>query len=343
VTIVILGIDLGKNSCSLVGLGESGAVVLRRRMRRQTILSFAAKLPACVVAMEACCGAHYLGRLLMAQGHTVRLMSPEYVRPYVKAQKNDDRDAEAIAEAASRPTMRFVELKSEEQLDIQTLHRVRSRLVAARRTLLNQLRALLLERGHIFPQGRRKLEQALDALSDDPAFAVSPRMRQLVIDMRAEWHDLDRRIAALNAEFVELARSDEAAGRLTTIPGIGVLNATALVAAVGDASAFRRARDLGAWLGLVPKQHTTGGKPKLLGISKRGNKYLRMLFIHGARAAMPTLTKSASPLGAWLRGLLARTHRNIAVVALANKLARIAWAMLRRDKGFELNHGAAAG
>jgi transposase len=241
-TIVILGIDLGKNSCSVVGLDESGAVVLRRRMRRQTILGFAAKLPACVVAMEACCGAHYLGRLLTNQGHTVKLMSPEYVRPYVKAQKNDDRDAEAIAEAASRPTMRFVELKSEEQLDTQTLHRVRSRLVAARKTLLNQLRAILLERGHIFPQGRRKLDHALESLVDDPAFAVSRRMRQLVIDMRAEWQDLDRRIAALNAEFVELVRSDAAARRLTSIPGIGVLNATALVAAVGDASAFRRGR-----------------------------------------------------------------------------------------------------
>jgi transposase len=166
--IVTLGIDLGKNSCSVVGLDESGAVVLRRRMRRQTILGFAAKLPTCVIAMEACCGAHYLGRLLASQGHMVRLMSPEYVRPYVKAQKNDDRDAEAIAEAASRPTMRFVELKSEAQLDVQTLHRVRSRLVATRKTLLNQLRALLLERGHIFPQGRRKLEQALEIPIDDP-------------------------------------------------------------------------------------------------------------------------------------------------------------------------------
>src|SRR5215212_9228371 len=290
----ILGVDLGKNSCSIVGLDGAGRVLLRRRTRREGVIALAAKLPGCVVAMEACCGAHHLGRLLVEQGHEVRLMSPEYVRPYVKAQKNDDRDAEAIAEAASRPTMRFVELKSEEQLDIQTLHRVRSRLVAARKTLLNQLRALLLERGHIFPQGRRKLEQALDALIDDPAFAVSPRMRQLVIDMRAEWQELDRRIAALNAEFVELARCDVAARRLTTIPGIGVLNATALVAAVGDASAFRKGRDLAAWLGLVPRQHTTGGRPKLLGITKRGNKYLRMLFIHGARAAMPWIAKAQS-------------------------------------------------
>jgi len=341
--IAVLGIDLGKNSCSIAGLDETGRVVLRRRLTREGVIGLCAKLPACVMAMEACCGAHHLGRVLREQGHEVRLMSPEYVQPYVKAQKNDERDAEAIAEAASRPTMRYVELKSEEQLDIQTLHRVRSRLVAARKTLLNQLRAILLERGHTFPTGRRTLERALDALLDDPAFALSGRMHQLVVDIRAEWRDLDRRIASLNAEFVELARSDAAARRLTTIPGIGVLNATALVAAIGDAGSFRRGRDLGAWLGLVPKQHTTGGRPKLLGISKRGNKYLRMLFIHGARAALPTLAKSATPLGAWLRGLLARTHRNIAIVALANKLARIAWAMLRRDRDFELSHGSVAG
>jgi len=342
VAIVILGIDLGKNVCSLVGVDEDGAVVLRRRMRRQTVLTFAAKLPSCVVAMEACCGAHHLGRLLTAQGHTVKLMSPEYVRPYVKAQKNDDRDAEGIAEAASRPTMRFVDLKSQEQLDLQSLHRVRSRLVGVRRTLLNQLRAILLERGHIFPQGRRRFEAAIDTLVADPAYEISSRIRQLVIDIRSEWQALDSRIEALNGEFVAIARHDETARRLVTIPGVGVLNATALVAAVGDGAAFRRGRDLGAWLGLVPK-HTTGGKPKLLGISKRGNKYLRMLFIHGARAAMPSLSASQSPLGEWLRGLLARTHRNIAIVALANKLARIAWATLRRKTSFDLRHLAVAG
>lgn len=338
--IVILGIDLGKNSCSVVGLDEAGTVVARRRMRRPTLIAFAAKLPACVVAMEACCGAHHVGRLLVAQGHTVKLMSPEYVRPYVKAQKNDDRDAEAIAEAASRPTMRFVELKSEDQLDCQSLHRVRSRLVGARKTLMNQLRAILLERGYVIPQGRRKLQQVVDDLLADPAFAVSPRVRELVAEIGGEWRALDDRIDALNREFLERARADEAARRLTTIPGIGVLNATALIAAVGDGSAFRRARDLAAWLGLVPRQHTTGGKPRLLGITKRGNKYLRMLFIHGARAAMPTLARSDTALGAWLRGLLARAHHNVAVVALANKLARMAWAMLRRNSTFNLAHGA---
>ncbi len=332
--IAVLGIDLGKNSCSVAGLDQEGRVVLRRRMRRDTIMALGSSLPPCIVAMEACCGAHHLGRVLATQGHTIRLMSPEYVRPYVKAQKNDDRDAEAIAEAATRPTMRFVALKSEEQLDCQSLHRVRARLVTARTTLINQLRAILLERGHIIPQGRRALEQALpDILAHSDR--ISGRMRQLVEEMQAEWEALDLRITALNREFLERARADEAVRRLVTIPGIGVLNATALIAAVGDVAAFQRGRDLAAWLGLVPRQHTTGGKPKLLGISKRGNKYLRMLFIHGARAAMPWLAKTRTPLGAWLRGLLARAHRNVAIVALANKLARIAWATLRHGSSFQ--------
>ena len=186
-SIVILGIDLGKNSCSVVGVDAAGVVVVRRPMRRQTLIDYVAKLPACVIAMEACCGAHHLGRLFASQGHEIRLMSPEYVRPYVKAQKNDDRDAERIAEAASRPTMRFVELKSQEQLDIQTLHRVRSRLVAERTNLINQMRAILLERGVIFPAGRRKFELGLDVMLTGEDTTLSPRLRQLVGELRAEW------------------------------------------------------------------------------------------------------------------------------------------------------------
>lgn len=335
-SIVTIGIDLGKNSCSLAGLDERGAVVLRRRMQPATVVSFASKLAPCTIAMEACCGAHHLGRMLTAQGHTVKLMSPEYVRPYVKAQKNDDRDAEAIAEAATRPTMRFVELKSQEELDIQTLHRVRSRLVTARTTLINQLRAILLERGATFAQGRRKFETGLDAMLADAERLPPGRIRQLILDMREEWSALDRRIVALDEEFAVLARTDEAARRLTSIPGVGALNATALVAAVGRAESFDHARDLGAFLGLVPRQHTTGGKPRLLGISKRGNAYLRTLLIHGARAALPSLAKSETALGAWLRSLLARCHHNTVVVALANKLARIAWALLRREETFSI-------
>jgi transposase len=341
--IAVIGIDLGKNSCSLVALDHSGAVVKRRRMRPESIPAFTRTIPPCVVAMEACCGAHHLGRLLKAQGHTVRLMSPEYVRPYVKAQKNDDRDAEAIAEAATRPTMRFVELKSEERLDMQILHRARDRLVGERTALINQLRAILLERGMTVPRGRHKLEQYLAAMPDpDSDTSLSPRTRRLIDDMRAEWAELDRRIAAFDNEFASCARADADARRLATIPGIGVLNATALVAAVGKGETFARGRDLAAWLGLVPRQITTGGKPRLVGITKRGNKYLRRLLIHGARSAMPGLAASATPLGDWLRGLMQRVHKNAAVVALANKLARIVWVVLHRGEEFNADAVRAA-
>jgi transposase len=290
--IAVIGIDLGKNSCSVVALDLAGAVVKRRRMRPNSIASFTKDIAPCITAMEACCGAHHLGRTLASQGHHVRLMSPDYVRPYVKAQKNDDRDAEAIAEAASRPTMRFVELKSEAQLDMQTLHRARDRLIGERTALINQLRAILLERGITVPQGRRKLERYLAASSiQNGGIPVSARIRDLVMDMYAQWRALDERIAAFDNEIMHSVRNDEAARRLTTIPGIGALSATAMVAAIGNAETFTRARDLSAWLGLVPRQVTTGGRPRLVGITKRGNTYLRKLLIHGARAALPSLAK----------------------------------------------------
>jgi transposase len=229
--------------------------------------------------------------------------------------------------------MRFVELKCQAQLDMQTLHRARDRLVGERTALINQLRAILLERGIVVAKGRRKLEMALDAMLTEPdGLQLTPRMLDLVRDMRAEWRALDQRITAFGDEFAARARSDEPARLLSTIPGIGVINATALVAAIGRGEAFDRARDLPAWLGIVARQDTTGGKPRLLGITKRGNRYLRKLLIHGARAALPSLSQSNTPLGAWLRGLLARRHHNVAVVALANKLARIAWAVLRTGR-----------
>jgi transposase len=330
--ISVLGVDLGKNVCSVVGLDPSGAVVLRRKVRRETLIALAEKLPARVVGMEACCGAHHLGRVFAAHGHDVRLMSPEYVRPYVKAQKNDDRDAEGIAEAATRPTMRFVELKSQDQLDVQTLHRSRDRLVGERTALINQLRAILLERGYVAPQGKRKLEQFL--MDKQGGAGLSLRIILLIADARAQWAELDRRIAAFDADFVRWAKENEEARRLTTIPGVGPTIASALVAAVGQAASFDRGRDLAAWLGLVPRQFTTGGKPKLLGISKRGDKYLRKLLVHGARAALPHVAERDTPLGRWAKRLLGRAHRNVAVVAFANKLARIAWAVLRRGEAF---------
>jgi transposase len=326
----IVGVNLGKNSCGVVGLDARGQVMLRRRVRRDGLVALLAKLPGCVVAMEACCGAHHIGRLLTTQGREVRLMSPEYVRPYVKAQKNDDRDAEAIAEAATRPTMRFVALKTEQQLDVQVLHRVRDRLVGQRTSLMNQMRSILLERGVVVPQGRRALLEALAAVAEQgEASGLGHRVRLLLDDMHDQWRALGARIAALEDEFAASARSDPSARRLATIPGVDVMNATALVAAVGDARTFSRGRDLAAWVGLVPRQVTTGGKPKLLGITKRGSKYLRKLIIQGARAALPSLARASTPLGAWLRALLARAHGNTVVVALAAKLIRIAWALLR--------------
>lgn len=335
-TIAVLGIDLGKNSCSIAGLDRAGRVVLRRRLSRDGVIPLLAKLPPCAVAMEACCGAHHIGWAAQARGHHVRMMPPEYVRPYVKAQKNDDRDAEAIAEASTRPTMRFVPLKVEAQLDMQALHRARERLVTERTALINQLRSLLLERGIVLPQRWRAVAAWVDAAAvDGVADPLSPRLRFLVADMRAEWLELNRRITDFDEEFAASARTDEAARRLATVPGIGPINATALLAAIGDGSAFARGRDLAAWLGLVPKQVTTGGRPKLLGITKRGNRYLRKNLIHGARAVMPRLVATNTQLGHWLRGLLARAHKNTVVVALANKLARIVWAVLAHGRTYE--------
>jgi len=238
--IALLGIDLGKNSCSVAGIDASGEVLLRRRLHRNSIPKLAARFPGCIIAMEACCGAHHLGRVLRKQGHVVRLMSPEYVRPYVKAQKNDDRDAEAIAEAATRPTMRFVALKSEEQLDLQSLHRARDRLVGERTALINQLRAILLERGITIPQGHQKLESMLPQLIETSGDLLSDRIRRLLEEMWQELGDLTRRITSFDDEFTAFARNDASCQRLESIPGIGSLNATAFVAAIDEAQAFAR-------------------------------------------------------------------------------------------------------
>jgi transposase len=328
-------LDLGKNWIHMVGLDGDGRIVLRRRVRRDRLLAQTANMAGCLIGMEACCGAHHLGRALEAQGHRACLMPPQYVRPFVKSNKNDYRDAEANAEAVQRPTMRFVPLKREAQLDVQTIHRVRQRLVGRRTALVNQLRAILLERGITVPQRRRVLETRLPAILADEQAGLSPRIRHLIEDMRAEWRELDTRIIAFDAELTAMARQDDACRRLCEIPGIGALNATALVAAVGNGAVFDRGRDMAAWLGLVPREYSTGGKQHLLGISKRGNKYLRTLLIHGARAALPHLAARDDVLGSWLRTLLARVHRNVAVVALANKLARIAWAVLIGNRRYE--------
>jgi transposase len=329
-----IGIDLGKTSFHVVGFGGDGRVVLRRRLSRGQLGLFFAKLPPCVVGMEACCGAHHLGRQLEAAGHAVRLIPPQFVRPFVKGQKNDYQDAEAIGEAVVRPTMRFVALKTVDQLDLQALHRVRDRLVGRRTAVINQLRAFLLERGITPRTGRQHLARLLPTLLEDVADQLTPCMRALLASLRLEWQGLERAVNEATDTIEQLAKADAAGRRLVDIPGFGYLTASAMVASIGKGDMFRRGRDLAAWAGLVPRQHSTGGRPTLLGISKRGNNYLRRMLIHGARSVHRLANRSRLPLGPWLDALDRRAPTNVAVVALANKLARIAWAVLTRGEPY---------
>ena len=327
-----IGIDLGKSVFHLVGLDERGSIVAKKHFSRGQLLTYTASLPSCLIGMEACCGAHFLGALLVRQGHRGRLIPAQFVKPFVKSNKNDYLDAEAIAEAVQRPTMRFVPIKSTEQLDLQALHRVRDRLISRRTGVINQLRALLLERGIIFRKGRRYLRRQMPLILEDAEQNLSCRMRRLLEQLWQEWKSLEEQIQLLSDEIEKIAGQDEACQRLLAVPGVGSLVATALVASVGNGAAFRRGREFAAWLGLVPRQFSTGGKTKLLGISKRGNPYLRRLFIHGARSVAMHMNREEHALGAWMDQIESRAHHNVFVVALANKLARIAWAVLAKEK-----------
>ena len=330
-----IGIDIGKNSFHFVGFDARGAIVIRRQCSRTQLVRALANVPPCLVGMDACCGAHHLGRILIAQGHDVRLIPPQYVKPFVKSHKNDLLDAEAIGEAVQRPTMRFVPLKTMEQLDLQAIHRLRTRLVGRRTAVINQMRGFLLERGVTCPIGREALVKRLPEVLDNPALGLSVRFCRLLKQLRDEWRLLDDDIEDVDHEILSLARDDEACDRLMQVPGIGPLTATALVAAVGNGAAFAKGRDLAAWLGLVPRQHSTGGKTVLRGISKRGNAYLRSLFIHGARSVCRHHHQKPHRLGRWLTSLEARAHPNVVAVALANKLVRTAWAVLQRNSHYD--------
>ena len=332
--IYALGIDLGKTVFHLVGLDASGQVVIRKRCSRTQLLAFTANVQAQLIGMEACSGAHFLGRALRAQGHDVRLMPAQHVKPYVQTNKSDYIDAEAIAEAVQRPRMRFVPIKTEEQLDLQALHRVRERWVMRRTAVVNQVRSLLLERGLTVPKGRRHLNQALPRILEDAELPLSGSFRVLLAQLKLELEQLAARIEQMDAVLEQEARENEACQRLTTIPGVGPVTATALIAAIGNGSAFGKGRDLSTWMGIVPGEFTTGGKQKLLGISKRGNKYLRRLFVQGARSVLQQRDKQAPGLSLWLAQLLACKHQNVVVVALANKLVRIAWAVLCKNESY---------
>ena len=335
--IAVIGIDIGKNSFHIVGLDERGAIVLRQKWSRGQVETRFANMPPCLIGMEACVGAHHLSRRLKALGHDARLMPAKYVRPYSKGQKNDFRDAEAIAEAVQRPTMKFVATKSADQLDLQALHRVRERLVSQRTGIINQIRAFLLERGMAVRQGQRFLRAELPGLLATPGDALSPRMVRVVADLAGDWRRLDERIEGLSSEIEVLARADPGCERLMSVPGIGPIISSAMVAAIGTGDAFSKGRDFAAWLGLVPKQISTGDRTILGKISKRGNRYLRVLFV---QAAWVVLIKPKSwerhGLKPWIEAAKKRLHHNVLAVALANKLARIAWCVLARGRGFEV-------
>ena len=329
-----IGIDLGKTVFHLVGLNTRGEVVVRKKFSRKQLLHFTANRKVALIGMEACGGAHFLGRALREQGHEVRLIPAQYVKPFVKTNKNDYIDAEAIAEAVGRPRMRFVPIKSDDQLDLQSLHRVRERWVMRRTAVINQIRGLLLERGITVRKGRCHMEAALPGILEDADTKLSGALRVLLAQLQLELEHLHVRIEEADAVIQLTAGENEACRRLVAIPGVGPVTATAIIAAIGNGAAFAKGREFAAWLGLVPGEHTTGGKQKLLGISKRGNRYLRRLFVQGARAVLQQSAKQSSGLSAWLAQLTSRAHRNVVAVALANKLARMAWAVLAKNEEY---------
>jgi transposase len=323
-----IGIDLGKTTFHLVALGERGKTIIKKRFSRKQLLSFTANLERSLIGLEACSGSHFLGRALREQGHDVRLIPAQFVKPFVKSNKNDYLDAEAIAEAVERENMRFVPIKTDDQLDLQALHRVRERLVSHRTSVINQVRSFLLERGITFRKGPATLRRQMPEILENADAQLSARMRGLLAMLWQEWKQLEEQIESLTGEIEGVCDTDPACQRLRQIPGVGPLVASAVVASIGNGAAFHKGREFSAWLGLIPKQYSTGGKSKLLGISKRGNPYLRKMFIHGARAAVLRLNRERSLIGKWMDGLEARAPRNVLIVAMANKLARIAWAVL---------------
>jgi transposase len=339
-----IGMDVAKQVFQVHGVDAQERKVLVRQLRRAQVLEFFAKLAPCLIGMEACGSSHYWARKLGELGHTVRLIAPQFVKPYVKGNKNDANDAEAICEAVGRPHMRFVPVKSVAQQDLQALHRVRSELVRARTAKANQIRGLLGEYGIVLAQGMTQLRRALPQLLDeaDEGQALSAPMRTLLGALRKDLVHLDERVAELDRAIERVAAEDAQARRLLRLRGVGPITATALVAALGDGSQFRRARDASAWAGLVPGQHSSGGKERLLGISKRGDAYVRTLLIHGARAVLKTAAKKDDRLSRWLQGLCARRNKNVAAVALANKTMRMAWALLTRGSDYDPEHRSTA-
>lgn len=334
----VVGIDIGKDVFHIVGFDRSGHIVLRRKIKRLALVATFEKLPRCIVGLEACLSAHFVSRTLRRLGFDPRIMPAKYTKPFVKGQKNDYNDAEGIAEAALRPNLKLVGEKSQDQLDLQALHRVRSRLVSRRTATINQIRAFLIEQGITVRTGAHALRNSLFAILQNRQDEISPRMADLIVGLYEDWLWLDERIETLSGEIDMIGKRDADCQRLMSIPGVGPMISTAMVAAIGTGEAFDRGRDFAAWLGLVPRQYSTGGKPILGRISKRGSKYLRTLFVQAAHIIlMRPHNWQRFSFGPWLKQASQRMHKNKLAAALANKLARIAWSVLRHGNRFDAN------
>lgn len=347
-TITTLGIDLAKQVFQLHGVDEQGRAILRKKIRRAELSGFVRNLPVCRIAMEACGGAHFWAREFVKMGHEVKLIAPQFVKPYVKSNKNDAADAEAIVEASLRPSMRFVAVKSEGQQDLQSLHRVRERLIRHRTALMNEMRGLLLEYGWAIPRGQAALNKAVRLILEDADSSFSGSLRETVHDLLEELEALEERIGRYQERLIQFSKEDEICQRLEEVEGVGVVTATAIRSAIGDAQVFKNGRGFSAYLGLVPRQHSSGGKSVLLGISKRGDSYLRGLLIHGSRSVIKTVVQKKQqekPLDAqdeWILAKLEQRGFNKACVALANKKARVIWALLAHGQSYKRGFRQAA-
>src|SRR5215510_5539451 len=338
--ITTVRLDVAKQVFQIHGVDAHGKVVVRKHLRRKEVVEYFTKLPACAVGMEACSSSHYWARRLQGLGHRVKLMAPQFVRPYVKTNKNDARDAEAICEAVTRPTMRFVPIKTAEQQALLALHRARQGFVKARTAQANQLRSLLAEFGIVLRQGIHVLLREVPAIVSDDENGLLESVRDLFTRLLGHVKELDRHVTEVEQQILQWHKSNEQSRKLEKVPGIGPITASARVATIGDATAFHHGRQLAAWVGLVPRQHSSGGKTRLHGISKRGDMYLRTLLIHGARAVLRVTSRHTDPTATWLKRIQVRRNTNIAVVALANKHARIVWALLANDRDYKPDYAS---
>lgn len=338
--ITTIGLDLAKNVFQVHGVNERGKAMLRKQLKRDQVAPFFANLQPCLVGIEACASAHHWARKLQTLGHTVRLMAPQFVKPYVKSNKNDAVDAEAICEAVSRPSMRFVPIKNVEQQSVLSLHRVRQGFVRARTAQANQIRGLLGEYGLVVPQGIAYIAQRVPSMIEDAKNELPGTFRLLIQRLLDHLKALQEHVEEIEVQIKAWHRASEASQRLEKVPGIGPLTASALVASIGDAKNFDNGRQFAAWLGVVPRQHSSGGKPTLLGMSKRGDAYLRTMLIHGARSVIYRATQKPDP-DSWLVKLTTRRNKNVAAVAMANKTARTVWALLAHGREFTADYATA--